>query len=144
MKSQSPKSKQPPAMNTCSFALAAPNSRSAGFIPQECSHCPDLTRNQTPSSWAAPCGLKSALLFVLLLSLLAVIATPSARASTLTVTNKADSGTGTLRASIAAAAAGDTINFAPALNGQTILLTNGQLWIARNVNILGPGATNLS
>jgi len=144
MKSQSPKSKQPPAMNTCSFALAAHNCRSAGFIPQECSHCPHLTRHPTLSSWAAPCGLKSALLLVLLLELLAVIATPSARASTLTVTNKADSGAGTLRASIAAAAAGDTIVFASALNGQTILLTNGQLWIARNVNILGPGATNLS
>src|SRR5262245_28710570 len=39
--------------------------------------------------------------------------------STLTATSAADSGPGSLRAEIAAAQSGDTINFAPSLQGQT-------------------------
>ena len=39
--------------------------------------------------------------------------------STLTVTNNHDSGTGSLRATIAAASAGDTIKFSPRIDGQT-------------------------
>jgi hypothetical protein len=61
------------------------------------------------------------------------------RAATRTVTSAADSGAGSLRATIAAAAAGDTIIFAPALNGQTIVLTNEQVVINKSLNILGPG-----
>jgi hypothetical protein len=53
--------------------------------------------------------------------------------STLTVLNNYDSGTGSLRAEIAAANLGDTINFAPSLNGQTINLTSGQLVINKNL-----------
>jgi hypothetical protein len=45
--------------------------------------------------------------------------------STLTVTNNLDSGAGSLRAQIGAAQPGDTLNFAPSLNGQTITLTSG-------------------
>jgi hypothetical protein len=47
----------------------------------------------------------------------------------------------TLRGAIAAAAAGDTINFAPGLAGQTITLTaaNGPLDLTKNVTIQGPG-----
>ena len=43
--------------------------------------------------------------------------------STLTVTSAADSGLGSLHAAIAAAGSGDTIVFAPSLDGQTIRLT---------------------
>jgi hypothetical protein len=79
--------------------------------------------------------------------------------STLTVTSNLDSGgsvrrgagDGTLRGEIAAAQSGDTIVFAPSLDGQTIKLgsarTNGgvgvqwsQLEINKNLTIQGPGA----
>jgi hypothetical protein len=62
--------------------------------------------------------------------------------STLTVTTTADSGPGSLRAEIAAAQSGDTINFAPALFGQTIALTSGQLVIDKSLTIEGPGTNN--
>jgi hypothetical protein len=68
--------------------------------------------------------------------------------SIITVTNLADNGAGTLRQAIADAASGDTINFA--VTG-TITLTNGELLLTNNLNILGPGykalalsASNLS
>lgn len=62
--------------------------------------------------------------------------------STLTVTNTNDGGPGSLRAFIKAAHRGDTITFAPALAGQTITLTGGELTIAKNDNltIAGPAA----
>src|SRR6516164_11736300 len=59
--------------------------------------------------------------------------------STLTVTNNLDSGRGSLRAEIAAAQSGDTIVFAPNLNGQTITLTSGELSITKGLTIQGPG-----
>jgi len=61
--------------------------------------------------------------------------------STLTVTNTGDGlrGAGSLRAEIAAAHAGDTIVFAPSLDGQTIQLGR-QLLITKSLNIQGPGA----
>ena len=58
--------------------------------------------------------------------------------STLTVTSAADNGAGTLRAEIAAAQSGDTIVFAPKLDGQTITLTKGELLINKNLTITGP------
>jgi hypothetical protein len=64
--------------------------------------------------------------------------------STLTVTSAADSGPGTLRAEIAAANPGDTINFAPSLNGQTITLTSGDLVLNKSLTIQGPGAGQLA
>jgi predicted outer membrane repeat protein len=64
--------------------------------------------------------------------------------STLTVTNNLDSGTGSLRADIAAAKSGDTINFAPSLDGQTITLTSGELAITTGLTIQGPGASQLT
>ncbi len=64
--------------------------------------------------------------------------------STLTVLNNLDSGPGSLRAEIAAAKSGDTIVFAPGLNGQTITLTSGELAIAKSLNIQGPGASQLT
>jgi hypothetical protein len=64
--------------------------------------------------------------------------------STLTVISAADSGPGTLRAEIAAANAGDIINFAPSLNGQTITLSSGELLINKSLTIAGPGASQLA
>jgi uncharacterized protein (TIGR03118 family) len=64
--------------------------------------------------------------------------------STLTVTSAADSGTGSLRAEIAAANSGDTINFARNLIGQTIALTSGELAINKSLDIEGPGAKLLT
>ncbi|HEX4588397.1 MAG TPA: hypothetical protein VH120_00595, partial [Gemmataceae bacterium] len=58
--------------------------------------------------------------------------------STLTVLNTHDSGTGSLRAVIAAAHHGDTINFAQGLDGQTITLTSGELLVKQDITIVGP------
>jgi hypothetical protein len=64
--------------------------------------------------------------------------------SALTVTTAADSGAGSLRAEIAAANSGDSINFASSLNGQTITLTSGLLSINKGLTIHGPGAGQLT
>src|SRR6516164_63712 len=64
--------------------------------------------------------------------------------STLTVLNNFDSGAGSLRDMIGHANSGDTIVFAPSLNGQTITLTSDELPIKNNLNIEGPGADNLA
>ena len=68
----------------------------------------------------------------------------SARATTITVINTNDSGPGSLRQAIFNANNGDTIDFDPALNGQTITLTSGELLINKNITINGPGANLLS
>src|SRR5438105_1571792 len=65
-------------------------------------------------------------------------------AATITVTSTADSGAGTLRAGIAAAAAGDTIDFSASLTGQSIVLTSGEISIDKALTISGPGAQNLT
>src|SRR5437870_3858394 len=64
--------------------------------------------------------------------------------STLTVTNPADSGDGSLRAAIAAAQSGDQIVFDTTLKGQTITLTSGPLAITQSMDIEGPGADKLA
>ena len=64
--------------------------------------------------------------------------------SALTVTTAADSGAGSLRAEIAAANSGDSINFAASLKGQTITLTSGELLINKGLTIQGPGAAQLT
>jgi hypothetical protein len=64
--------------------------------------------------------------------------------STLTVVSPADSGVGTLRDDIAAAASGDRITFDPSLSGQTITLTSGELTVDKNLTIAGPGAGQLA
>lgn len=64
--------------------------------------------------------------------------------STLTVVNNLDSGPGSLRAEIAAAQNGDTIVFAPSLNGQTIALSGGELSVTKGLNIEGPGVGELT
>ena len=66
----------------------------------------------------------------------------SSRAATVTVTTTADSGAGSLRSAIAAASAGDTIDFAVA--GPAIILTSGELVINQDLTIQGPGAANLA
>ena len=64
--------------------------------------------------------------------------------SPLMVTNNNDSGAGSLRAAIVAAASGDTINFANNLKGQTITLTSGPLTLGVNLTIDGLGADKLT
>ena len=64
------------------------------------------------------------------------------RAATLTVTNIADSGPGSLRAALAGAANGDTID-ATGVSG-TITLTTGELTVSNSVTLFGPGAGTLT
>src|SRR5436190_18161828 len=64
--------------------------------------------------------------------------------TTLIVTTTADSGPGSLRAAIAATNDGDTIQFDAGLNGQTIILTSGELAINKNITIDGPGPSQLA
>ena len=73
---------------------------------------------------------------------LATVAT--AREATLTVTSTADGGPGSLRDTIAAAGDGDAIQFDPALNGQTVSLTSGELVINKDITINGPGPDQLT
>jgi hypothetical protein len=78
-----------------------------------------------------------------LLGVTLVLAVPAV-AQAATVTNTNDSGAGSLRAAIAASASGDTIDFAPALNGQTIILSSGRLVIDKALTISGPGTGGLT
>lgn len=65
--------------------------------------------------------------------------------SILTVMNTNDSGDGSLRAAVASAQAGDTIVFAPELDGQTITLTSGSIADAgKSLTIQGPGSDLLT
>jgi hypothetical protein len=68
----------------------------------------------------------------------------AAYAATITVTNTHDSGACSLRQALADATDGDTINFDPALNGQTINLTSAELAIDKNITISGPGPNLLT
>ena len=72
---------------------------------------------------------------------LALLTTSTADAATITVANTNDSGAGSLRAALAAASAGDTIDLT-GLAG-TINLNN-LLPISSNVTIIGPGAPDLT
>src|SRR5262245_43948939 len=64
--------------------------------------------------------------------------------STLTVTSTAESGPGSLRAAIASAGSGDTVDFSVSLNNKTITLTSGQLVVNKDLDIEGPGANQLT
>jgi len=70
------------------------------------------------------------------------LAALSAEAATITVMNTNDSGAGSLRAALASAANGDTID-ATGMSG-AILLTSGELFVDKSVTINGPGAANLA
>lgn len=71
------------------------------------------------------------LFHLLTTSLLLAAATTPAQV----VTTTADTGAGSLRSVVAGAAAGATVTFAPALSGQTIVLTNGAIGLNRNITI---------
>jgi hypothetical protein len=60
-----------------------------------------------------------------------------------TVTSNSDSGKGSLRAAVAAAAPGDTIEFSPGLDGYTISLQS-TIDINKPLYIVGPGASKLT
>src|SRR5690349_10571961 len=78
-----------------------------------------------PTPTRRPHGVALCRLLLLCCTWLVVVAAAPARAASLTVTSTADDGSaGTLRAQIAAASAGDTINFDFNLSG-TITLTQG-------------------
>jgi hypothetical protein len=70
-------------------------------------------------------------------------AAQAASADTLTVTSTDDDGPGTLRTALAAAADGDTINFA-LTTPATIQLTSGALVVDKSVTITGPGDDQLT
>src|SRR5437868_5312835 len=84
------------------------------------------------------------LLFALLCAAMAAPKFFSTQQTTLIVTNTNDNGPGSLRQALADAVDGDTIQFDPALNGQTITLTSGELAITKNLTIAGPGADQLA
>src|SRR3954463_10785497 len=75
--------------------------------------------------------LSMALIVVLALTLPA----RPAHAATLLVTNTNDDGAESLRGQIAAAGSGGVIDFAPALAGQTIFLTQGQIIVTQSLTI---------
>lgn len=77
-----------------------------------------------------------ALVFALLFGQMWSAPPGRARAATLTVTTTADSGAGSLRQAVAAAAPGDTILFGPGLAGQTITLSS-PLLVTRNLTVDG-------
>ncbi len=74
--------------------------------------------------------------------LLAIAVSRTVRAGTMTVTDTGDAGAGTLRQALIDASDSDTID-ATGVSG-TILLTGGELLVAKNVTIVGPGAANLA
>ena len=74
----------------------------------------------------------------------ALFGLPTGQAATITVSNKNDSGPGSLRQALADAHNEDTINFDSSLNGQTITLTSGELVVNKIVSINGPGPNNLA
>lgn len=65
-------------------------------------------------------------------------------AAQLVVTNTNDAGAGSLRDQIALANPTDTIIFDASLNGQTIVLTSGNIAFGKSLTILGPGYNNLT
>ncbi len=79
-----------------------------------------------------------------LIGVTVMLALPGVAQATQLVTNTNDSGTGSLRAALAAATNGDTITFDSSLNGQTITLTSGPLMVTQSLTISGPGAGNLT
>jgi Chlamydia polymorphic membrane protein (Chlamydia_PMP) repeat len=81
---------------------------------------------------------------LVLVTVIFSLALATARSAVLTVTNTQDNGAGSLRDTIAAASAGDTIQFDAALNRQTITLTTAEILIDKRLTINGPGADKLT
>lgn len=71
-----------------------------------------------------------------------MVVTSAAQAATITVTNGNDSGAGSLRAALASAANGDTINFDSSVT--EVVLTSAKLDVTTGVTISGPGADLLT
>src|SRR6516162_9100879 len=87
--------------------------------------------------------MKTRTVLILITLLCAAMASVlSAYTATIVVSNTNDSGPGSLRAALAVAHDGDTID-ATGVSG-TILLTSGELQINHNVTIHGPGAAHLA
>jgi hypothetical protein len=74
----------------------------------------------------------------------ALLGASNLHAATITVVNSLDSGIGSLRDAVALANPGDTIDFAPALAGGTVVLTSGEILIDKNLTITGLGASALA
>ena len=84
-------------------------------------------------------------LTAIIITVLGTVFPNASSAATRTVTSSLDTGAaGTLRAEIAAAASGDTVQFASNLNGKTITLKLGQLVVDKSLTIAGPGVRNLT
>ncbi|HTI05851.1 MAG TPA: choice-of-anchor Q domain-containing protein [Gemmatimonadales bacterium] len=64
--------------------------------------------------------------------------------TTVTVTNTADAGSGSLRDAIGNAADGATIVFDPTIAGQTITLTSGEILIHSSLTIAGPSTNGVT
>ena len=86
----------------------------------------EVRRGVSVARW---CAIVAAVVLVLLLG-------RGAHAATRPVTNTLDSGAGSLRSQIAAAAAGDTITF---IVTGVITLTTGEIGITHSLTINGPG-----
>src|SRR5438874_1915141 len=104
------------------------------------------TKNQTGTRMKQTRKFKQCLRrsFYVLAIVCALFGLPTGQAATITVTNNADSGSGSLRQALADAHNEDTINFDSSLNGQTITLTSGELVVNKIVSINGPGPNNLA
>src|SRR5262245_41281571 len=61
-----------------------------------------------------------------------------------TVSSLGDSGPNPLRDALIKAGDGDVVQFAPNLNGQTIVLTSGTLALDDDIRVVGPGANLLT
>lgn len=99
------------------------------------------TRTET-SKMRARVFVRKQKLIVLVTITLAALLPICLRAATFHVTSAGDSGPGTLRQALADAADGDTID-ATGVSG-TILLTSGELVVAKSITIIGPGPANLT
>jgi hypothetical protein len=83
---------------------------------------------------------------LVMLTCLVVMALPTASAATFTVSSTADSGPGSLRATVAAAQTSsgpNLIQFARGVRG-AIVLTSGAITINQSLTMAGPGAHRLS
>ena len=99
-----------------------------------------IAARERGGSHSGGCFKRRALLLTAATASLLATCTPLASAATITVTNGADSGAGSLRAAIAVASPGDTIVM-PALS---VSLTSGQLEINKSLTIAGAGARSTS
>lgn len=89
-------------------------------------------------------SLEAAALVLLIMGVSTVVGVSPAAATTLTVTNCANSGAGSLRQTVADATSGDIIRFDLSPPCSTITNPTGYIIISKDLNIEGPGSTSLS